>query len=199
MKGLSGEFLDIVTPLNTVTSRATLEQLRTEGFDSLAIVFLHSYTFRDHELAFAELARTVGFGQVSVSSSLVPMVRAVPRGHTACVDAYLTPKIKTYVAKFLSGFDAGLEHVKVSFMQSDGGLTPAAAFTGFQAILSGGCHSVLNPALSRGATVFQTLLWGWRGDITFWAQPWQGCHCLKNPAWGGHYVIARGTLCGPLV
>jgi len=60
-----------------------------------------------------------------------------PRGHTACVDACLTPKIKAYVARFLSGFDSGLGNVKVSFMQSDGGLTPAAAFTGFQAILSG--------------------------------------------------------------
>ena len=51
------------------------------------------------------------------------MVKAVPRGYTACSDAYLTPKIQEYLASFRSGFENHLEGVSVSFMQSDGGLT----------------------------------------------------------------------------
>ena len=79
----------------------------------------------------------MGFTQVSLSSALVPMVRAVPRGHTASVDSYLTPCIREYLDTFLRGFDDGLrDGVKVSFMQSDGGLTPAERFTGYKAILS---------------------------------------------------------------
>lgn len=35
--------------------------------------------------------------QVSLSSQLMPMIRIVARGHTASVDAYLTPLIKQYV------------------------------------------------------------------------------------------------------
>ena len=34
-----------------------------------------------------------GRAQVSLSSELMPMVKAVPRGLTACADAYLTPAI----------------------------------------------------------------------------------------------------------
>lgn len=49
------------------------------------------------------LATALGFVQVSLSSALVPMVRAVPRGLTATVDAYLTPVIKDYLTGFLSG------------------------------------------------------------------------------------------------
>lgn len=50
-----------------------------------------------------ELAKELGFKQVSLSSDLIPMVRIVPRGHTAAVDAYLTPNIQEYLKGFLSG------------------------------------------------------------------------------------------------
>uniref|UniRef100_A0A8C7I1R0 5-oxoprolinase, ATP-hydrolysing n=1 Tax=Oncorhynchus kisutch TaxID=8019 RepID=A0A8C7I1R0_ONCKI len=46
-----------------------------------------------HEKAVGSLARRLGFTQVSLSSEVMPMVRAVPRGYTVCADAYLTPKI----------------------------------------------------------------------------------------------------------
>ncbi len=47
--------------------------------------------------------------QVSLSSELMPMVKAVPRGLTACADAYLTPSIAAYLTAFRSGFDTGLQ------------------------------------------------------------------------------------------
>lgn len=50
------------------------------------------------------LARSLGFTQVSLSSEVMPMVRAVPRGYTVCADAYLTPKIRQYLKGFTSGF-----------------------------------------------------------------------------------------------
>lgn len=51
----------------------------------------------------ASLALEMGFKQVSLSSDLAPMIRIVPRGHTAVVDAYLTPVIKEYLENFMSG------------------------------------------------------------------------------------------------
>ena len=66
----------------------------------------------------------MGFHHVSLSSSVMPMVRMVPRGYTASADAYLTPCIKTYLASFAGGFQNSLEGKRVLFMQSDGGLTP---------------------------------------------------------------------------
>jgi 5-oxoprolinase (ATP-hydrolysing) len=107
-----------------------LQGLLDKGITCLAVLFLHSYTFPEHEQRVEQLAKSLGFKQVSTSSSLVPMVRAVPRGLTATVDAYLTPVIREYLSGFLSGFDEGLEKVGVSFMQSDGGLTPEHRFSG---------------------------------------------------------------------
>ena len=62
-----------------------------------------------------------GFSQISLSSEVSPMIRMVARGGTTCVDAYLTPVIKRYLASFCKGFDDNLRNVNVSFMQSDGG------------------------------------------------------------------------------
>ena len=89
------------------------------------------------------LCREVGFEQVSLSSSVMPMVRAVPRGLTACADAYLSPSIARYLSTFQSGFDDGLGKVELLFMQSDGGLASVDGFNGFQV------GSMLSPSLSQ--------------------------------------------------
>jgi 5-oxoprolinase (ATP-hydrolysing) len=130
VKGVSGEMVEVIKPLDEENLRPLLQGLLDKGITCLAVLFLHSYTFPEHEQRVEQLAKSLGFKQVSTSSSLVPMVRAVPRGLTATVDAYLTPVIREYLSGFLSGFDEGLEKVGVSFMQSDGGLTPEHRFSG---------------------------------------------------------------------
>ena len=42
-----------------------------------------------------------------------------------------------YIQAFQGGFDEGLKHVQLSFMQSDGGLSPVSSFSGHKAVLSG--------------------------------------------------------------
>lgn len=44
---------------------------------------------------------------------------------------------RRYIRKFEEGFDEGLKEVQLSFMQSDGGLSPVSSFSGHKAILSG--------------------------------------------------------------
>jgi len=151
--GSTGETVEILRALDVETLRPKLRSLLDEGIKSISVVLLHSYTFAEHEQAIGRLAREMGFEHVALSSELVPMVRAVPRGHTSSVDAYLTPCIRTYIDSFLDGFDDGLSEVKVSFMQSDGGLTPADNFSGYQAILSGPAGGVVGFALTTSAAL----------------------------------------------
>ena len=51
--------------------------------------FFFSYllycSFPQHEEEVGELARKLGFAQVSISSSVMPMIRMVPRGYTGGV------------------------------------------------------------------------------------------------------------------
>ena len=75
------------------------------------------------------------------------MIKAVPRGITTVVDAYLTPSIKQYVDKFKSGFqNQNALEKKVLFMRSDGGLTPVESFFGSRAVLSGPAGGVVGYA-----------------------------------------------------
>ena len=123
--------------------RKHLKDLRKKGITSLAVALLHSYGFPDHEKLVGNLAREAGFQHVSLSSQLTPMVKAVSRGLTATVDAYLSPKIKDYVREFRSGFKGELKDVEVQFMQSDGGLCGIDNFSGYLAILSGPAGGVV--------------------------------------------------------
>ena len=144
-KGIAGENLVIEQAPNKAAVISQLKPLLDKGIKSLAIVFLHSYTYPAHETVVAGWARDLGFEQVSLSSEVLPMVRAVPRGHTAAVDAYLTPVLRRYLHGFKSGFES-LESVEVSFMQSDGGLTPVDTFRGHNAIVSGPAGGVVGYA-----------------------------------------------------
>nr|XP_008122897.1 PREDICTED: 5-oxoprolinase [Anolis carolinensis] len=146
--GLTGETLVVERPLDLGALRGELQALLERGITSLAVVLLHSYLWPEHERQVGSLARELGFRQVSLSSEVMPMVRAVPRGYTACADAYLTPCIRRYLDSFRKGFASQLQGVPVMFMRSDGGLTPMDAFSGSRAILSGPAGGVVGYAIT---------------------------------------------------
>jgi len=126
--------------------RNGLRAFLDRGIRSVAVVFMHSYAFPDHELLIGEWAREMGFAQVSLSSQVLNRVKIVARGQTACVDAYLTPHIRRYLETFCSGF-AGTPP-EMFFMQSDGGLVRADGFAGSRAILSGPAGGVVGYAFT---------------------------------------------------
>ena len=79
--------------------RADLERAHADGIEAVAIVFMHSYHYPEHERQVAALARDIGFLQVSVSHEVSPLIKLVGRGDTTVVDAYLSPILRRYVAR----------------------------------------------------------------------------------------------------
>jgi hypothetical protein len=145
--GKTGELVVVLEAPDRERVRAQLAPVYASGIRSIAVVLMHAYTFDAHEQIIGAVAREMGFEQVSLSSELMPMVKIVPRGYTACVDAYLTPCIRRYLRTFQSGFDQHLfTNAKVNFMQSDGGLASVQRFFGFRAILSGPAGGVVGYA-----------------------------------------------------
>jgi 5-oxoprolinase (ATP-hydrolysing) len=146
--GITGEeVIELISPDPTVV-RASLQSLADKGIQSLAVVFLHSYVYPQHELIVGRIAEEMNcFTEIALSHKVMAMVKMVPRGHTACASAYLTPKIRQYLSGFTKGFDEGLlTNVRLDFMKSDGGLTPVGDFGGHQAILSGPAGGVVGYA-----------------------------------------------------
>jgi len=139
VRGVTGDLLRILKPLDETEVRNKLGLIREKGIDTLAICLAHSYLYPNHELRVAEIAAELGFQYISISSSVAGgMVKMIPRGSSAVADAYLTPKIKEYVTGFSRRFQGGnLDGVNCQFMQSDGGLTSYDKFNGLRGILSG--------------------------------------------------------------
>ncbi|MBI1313620.1 hydantoinase [bacterium] len=121
------------------TVRRQLEELRTTGVESIAICLLHSFANLQHEYLVEEIARDVGFTEVSTSSRLAPLIRIVSRGDTTVMDAYLNPILRDYVRKLRDS----LGDSDLRLMTSAGGLVDADSFVGKDSILSGPAGGVI--------------------------------------------------------
>lgn len=147
VRGVTGEHVRILVKPDMQVVKAQLLQLWEEGYRSISVVLLHSYTYPHHENMIGDEAIQMGFS-VAISSALQPMIKAVPRGMSATADAYLTPVIRDYIESISSNFKGGLasKTSRVEFMQSDGGLVDFRKFSGLKAILSGPAGGVVGYA-----------------------------------------------------
>ncbi len=133
---------EVHEPLDQEHLRERLWAAYDAGLRSVAIVFMHGWRYTQHEQAAEQLAREVGFTQVSVSHATSPLMKFVSRGDTTVVDAYLSPILRRYVQQV----EAEMPGVPLFFMQSSGGLTEAHHFQGKDAILSGPAGGIVGMA-----------------------------------------------------
>ncbi|MCG6872803.1 MAG: hydantoinase B/oxoprolinase family protein [Gammaproteobacteria bacterium] len=129
----------VVRALDREALRAALAEHAAAGLRAVAVVFMHAWRNPEHELAAGRLAREAGFTQVSLSHQASPLMKLVARGDTALVDAYLSPVLQKYVETVAGA----VGDTPLYFMQSNGGLTSAANFSGRDSILSGPAGGVV--------------------------------------------------------
>jgi 5-oxoprolinase (ATP-hydrolysing) len=130
--------------LDEAALKTALQVQFAKGIRAIAIAFMHSYRFPEHEKRAAAIARDIGFTQISVSHEVSPLIKLVGRGDTAVVDAYLSPVLRRYVDQVASELGlSGEDGPRLMFMQSSGGLTAANLFQGKDAILSGPAGGVV--------------------------------------------------------
>ncbi len=142
-------------PLDQAALSTDLAKARGEGFEAVAIVFMHAFRHPNHERQAAKIARNAGFPQVSVSHEVSPLIKLVGRGDTTVVDAYLSPILKRYVERIERELEPARTGARLMFMTSAGGLTAAELFRGKDAILSGpagGVVGMAETALQAGFT-----------------------------------------------
>ena len=133
----------VETAVDLAAARIALSQAYADGIRSCAIVFMHGYAFPAHEAAVADLAREIGFTQVSPSHAVSPLVKLVGRGDTTVVDAYLSPILRRYIDRVAAELGGDAAGCRLMFMASSGGLTAAELFQGRDAILSGPAGGVV--------------------------------------------------------
>ncbi len=145
---------DILLALDADKARVDLQAGFDRGLRSLAIVLMHGYRFSDHEKTIAEVARAIGFTQISVSHEVSPLMKLVSRGDTTVVDAYLSPILRRYVDRVASQ----LGDTRLMFMQSNGGLTDARLFQGKDSILSGPAGGIVGAVRTSAMAGFENIV-----------------------------------------
>ncbi|MCC6142661.1 MAG: hydantoinase B/oxoprolinase family protein [Candidatus Hydrogenedentes bacterium] len=142
-------------PLDESLLRSALVSAREAGIEALAIVFLNSYANPVHELRAGVIAAAAGFDQVSLSHAVANEIKAVGRGDTTVVDAYLSPILRRYIGRLRSRLGPD---VPLRFMQSNGGLADADRFSGKDAVLSGPAGGVVAYAEVCAAAGFHRVI-----------------------------------------
>jgi 5-oxoprolinase (ATP-hydrolysing) len=196
---------ELVRPLDLAAAERDLAAAHADGIRAVAIVLMHGYRFPQHEAALADLARTVGFAQVSVSHEVSPLMKLVSRGDTTVVDAYLSPILRRYVDRVETALTGGRGDtgIKLQFMQSSGGLTDAHRFQGKDAILSGPAGGIVGAVEVSRLAGFDKIIGfdmgGTSTDVTHWAGEYERAFVtevagvrLRAPMMKIHTVAAGG-------
>ena len=156
-------------PFDEQQTEDVLREAFADGFRAVAIALMHGYRFPGHESRIADIARRIGFSQISQSHEISELIKLVPRGETTVVDAYLSPVLHHYVDRLRQA----LPGVPVFFMQSNGGLASAAEFRGKDAILSGPAGGMIGAARAAEQAGFQKIvgfdMGGTSTDVTHFA------------------------------
>jgi len=112
------------TPLDDQAAREVAHIIKQEGFEAVAVLFLHSYRAPEHEIRMCEILRETDPNLfVSASHELSREYREYERTSTVAANAYVGPKVNNYLGDLerrlrSEGFAGSL-----MIMQSNGGLS----------------------------------------------------------------------------
>jgi N-methylhydantoinase A/oxoprolinase/acetone carboxylase beta subunit len=141
----------VLTPLDEDAVRRAARELKAAGVEAIAVCFLFSYINSAHEDRAAEIIRAeYPDCFVTTSSAVSPQFREFERFTTAAMNAFIGPKVRTYV-KELEGalVDNGFK-AELHVMGSNGGVATGAMVSErpVLTLLSGPAAGVLGGAMS---------------------------------------------------
>lgn len=139
----------VVTPLDETEARAAIRQLKAEGVEGIAVIFLHSYINPVHEERMRALVNELAPDvEVTISSEICREWREFERSSTTVLNAYTKPKLARYLSALESELAKRQFPGALSIMQSSGGITSlqAASEGPIRTVVSGPAGGVIGVA-----------------------------------------------------
>ncbi len=113
----------VLTPLDGADVAAALEQIAAEGYEAVAVAFLHAYANPAHERSVGEAVRAhLPDVALSLSVDVSPKLREYERTNTTVANSLVKPLVGAYVRRLSESFAAMGADAELSIMQSNGGL-----------------------------------------------------------------------------
>jgi N-methylhydantoinase A len=199
---------DVVRPLDEAVVREAVRRLRLQGTESIAVCLLFSFVNPAHERRVREIIREEHpEARVSLSHEVMPTAPEFERTSTTLVDAYVGPRVESYLRRLAARLrEAGYAR-DLLLMQSNGGIMTAeflakkavaALGSGPAAGVMGACAVAQRAgvsgfiAIDMGGTSYEAcLVRGGRPSIrSFWN--WQHRYLIGIPMVEMHSIGAGG-------
>jgi N-methylhydantoinase A len=170
---------------------ATLvEKVRASGAASVAISLLFGFANPRTEQRVEAALQSLGI-PISVSHRILPEFREYERASTTVVNAYLAPRIASYLQKLEQSVAAQHKGGRVDVMQSSGGILPAhvAAHEPVRTVLSGPAGGVVGACRAARWAGFERIIgfdMGGTSTDVF----------LSDPAIGGTRLTRESVVAG---
>ena len=121
---------EVLVPLDEEKARERVHALKEAGVEAVAVCFLFSFLNPEHEARVAEIVREE-FPEafLSVSSEVLPQYREYERFSTVCLNAYIGPKVASYVRRLEDELRALEVRTGVHLMTSASGVATTEAAT----------------------------------------------------------------------
>ena len=138
---------------------ALAEALRASGAESVAISLLFAFANPRTEKRIEEALKALDI-QVSASHRILPEFREYERASTTVVNAYLAPRMGSYLSLLEQRAAARPNGGRVDVMQSSGGIVPAhlAAREPVRTVLSGPAGGVVGACRMAALAGFETII-----------------------------------------
>ena len=152
----AGEILRAPTPEELA---ALVTQIRESNAESIAISLLFSFANPETESRVATTLSILDL-PISVSHRILPEFREYERASTTVVNAYLAPRMETYLSQLEQGVAAAHPGSRVDVMQSSGGIIPArlAGQEPVRTVLSGPAGGVIGACKMAGWAGFERII-----------------------------------------
>lgn len=146
---------EVHQPLDKEDARRVAQFIAREGYEAVAVAFLHAYENPQHEIEMREILREVAPDvEVTLSHELSREYREYERTSTAVLDAYIKPIVRSYLTKLQGEMETKGFNGRFLMTRSGGGAMTAlmSREQPVNLILSGPAGGVI------GATVFSKLI-----------------------------------------
>jgi N-methylhydantoinase A len=149
----------VLRPLDDEAVRSVVSAVRDADVETVAVCLLFAFLHPEHEQRVGEALAELDGVRVSLSSRVLPEFREYERFATTAVDAYLGPRLGSYLERLAErAREAGLPEPLV--MQSSGGVVSlgAAVDAAAACVLSGPAGGVVGAGFAARASGYDDVL-----------------------------------------
>jgi N-methylhydantoinase A len=152
----NGELLSAIDPEEL---KKVVKAISDAGVDAIAVSTIFSFANTDSEVKIAAALDSLGL-PLSISHRILPEFREYERASTIVANAYVAPKVGSYISTLAANISKDYEHGRLEVMQSSGGIISAriAAAEPVRTMLSGPAGGVVGAYKLAGLAGFDQII-----------------------------------------